>query len=66
MVNKAADAVAPAREPTDEDWAVAIPILDRIWEEMDEVKQRQLLREAAEELAEESERAAEKWRGRIA
>jgi excisionase family DNA binding protein len=66
IANKAADAIAPASEPTDEDWAAAIPILDRIWEEMDEVKQRQLLREAAEELAEESERAAEKWRSRIA
>ena len=66
MANKAADAVAPTSEPTAEDWAAAIPILDQIWEEMDEVKQRQLLREAAEELAEESERAAEKWRSRIA
>jgi len=66
MANKAADAAAPAREPTDEDWAAAIPILEQIWEEMDELKQRQLLREAAEELAEESERAAEEWRSRIA
>jgi len=66
MANKAADAVAPPREPTEGDWAAAIPILEQIWEEMDEVKQRQLLREAAEELAEESERAAEKWRSRIA
>jgi transcriptional regulator with XRE-family HTH domain len=66
MVNEAADTVAPAREPTAEDWAAAIPILEQMWEEMDEVKQRQLLREGAEELAEESERAAEKWRGRIA
>ena len=66
MANKAADAVAPPREPTDEDWAAAIPILEQMWEEMDEVKQRQLLRDAAEELAEESERAAEKWRSRIA
>jgi transcriptional regulator with XRE-family HTH domain len=66
MANKAADAVAPPREPTDEDWAAAIPILERIWDEMDEVKQRRLLREAAEELAEESERAAEDLRGRIA
>jgi len=66
MANKAADTAAPPREPTDEDWAAAIPILEQMWEEMDEVKQRQLLREAAEELAEESERAAEKWRSRIA
>src|SRR5215216_8132921 len=66
LANKAADAVAPPREPTEGDWAAAIPILEQIWEEMDEVKQRQLLREAAEELAEESERAAEKWRSRIA
>jgi transcriptional regulator with XRE-family HTH domain len=66
MVNRAADSVASPREPTDEEWATAIPILDKIWDEMDEVKQRQLLREAAEELAEESERAAEKWRSRIA
>ena len=66
MVNEAADTVAPPREPTAEDWAAAIPILEQMWEEMDEVKQRQLLREAAEELAEESERAAEKWRSRIA
>jgi transcriptional regulator with XRE-family HTH domain len=66
MVNEAAEAVAPSREPTAADWAAAIPILDRIWDEMDEVKQRRLLREGAEELAEESERAAEKWRGRIA
>ena len=65
-VNEAADAVAPPREPTAEDWAAAIPILGRVWDEMDEVKQRRLLREGAEELAEESERAAEKWRGRIA
>ena len=66
MVNEAADTVAPPREPTAEDWAAAIPILEQMWEEMDEVKQRQLLREGAEELAEESERAAEKWRSRIA
>jgi transcriptional regulator with XRE-family HTH domain len=66
MATKAADAVAPPREPTDEDWEAAIPILEQMWEEMDEVKQRQLLREAAEELAEESERAAEMWRSRIA
>ena len=66
MVNKAADAAAPQGEPTEEDWAAALPILEQMWDEMDEVKQRQLLREAAEELAEESERAAEKWRSRIA
>ena len=66
MANKGADAVAPSREPTDEDWAIAIPILEQLWEETDEVEQRRLLREAAEELAEESERAAEKWRSRIA
>jgi hypothetical protein len=66
MATRAADAVAPPREPTDEDWEAAIPILEQMWEEMDEVKQRKLLREAAEELAEESERAAEKWRSRIA
>jgi len=66
MVNKAADSVAPQGEPTEEDWAAAIPILEQMWDEMDEVKQRRLLREGAKELAEESERAAEKWRGHLA
>ena len=64
--NAAADAVAPPREPTDEEWAAAIPILEQLWEEMDEVKQRRLLRECAEEMAAECEQAAAALRGRIA
>ena len=60
------EAVAPPREPTDEDWAAALPILEQVWEEMDEVSQRRLLRECAEEMAAECEQAAADLRGRIA
>lgn len=66
MANNAADTVAPPREPTEEDWAAFAEIAEKLWEETDEVEQRRLLRKVAEVLAEESERAAEKWRSRIA
>src|SRR5215211_4202344 len=66
MANKTADAVAPPREPTDEDWAAFAEFAEKLWEEMDEVEQRRQLREVAEVLAAESEQAAEKWRSRIA
>ena len=65
IANNAADAVAPPSEPTEEEWAAAGPILDAIWEEMDEVKQHRLLREFAEEMAAECEQAAADRRGRI-
>ncbi len=64
--NAAADAVAPPKEPTEEEWAAFAEIAERLWEEMDEVKQRRLLREVAEVLAAECEQAAADRRGRIA
>ena len=66
MVTKAADAVAPPSEPTEEEWAAFAEVADRLWEEMDEVEQRRQLREVAEVLAAESEQAAKDLRGRIA
>jgi excisionase family DNA binding protein len=66
LANKAADAVAPPKEPTEEDWAAFAEIAEKLWEEMDEVEQRRILREVAEEMAAECEQAAEDLRGRIA
>jgi len=66
MANKAADAVAPPKEPTEEDWAAFAEFAMKLWEEMDEVEQRRQLREVAEVLAAECEQAAEDRRGRIA
>ena len=66
MANKAADAVAPPREPTEEDWAAFAEFAEKLWEEMDEVEQRRQLREVAELLAAECEQTAEDLRGRIA
>src|SRR5215213_8038014 len=66
MANNAADAVAPPREPTEEDWAAFAEFAEKLWEEMDEVEQRRQLREVTEVLAAESEQAAEDLRGRIA
>ena len=66
IANKAADAVAPPREPTDEDWAAFAEFAEKLWEEMDEVEQRRQLHEVAEVLAAECEHAAEDLRGRIA
>lgn len=64
--NKAADTVAPPKEPTDEEWTAFAEFAEKLWEEMDEVEQRRRLREVAEVLAAECEQAAEDLRGRIA
>jgi excisionase family DNA binding protein len=66
MANNAADAVAPPSEPTEEEWAAFAEVAEKLWEEMDEVEQRRLLREVAEALAAECEQAAADRRGRIA
>jgi excisionase family DNA binding protein len=66
MANRAADAVAPPKEPSEEDWAAFAEIAVKLWEEMDEVEQRRQLREVTEVLAAECEEAAEDLRGRIA
>jgi excisionase family DNA binding protein len=66
MAKKAADAVAPTTEPTEEEWAAFAEVAEKLWEEMDEVEQRRLLREVAEVLAAECEQASEDLRGRIA